>query len=202
MSIKQPPVFDPEEDDDYAAWKTDVEIWQLYTDTAAVKQGPAVYLSLKGRARYAVRGLAPAEIGIAEGVKAITDKLDEVFQTDKSTRAYCAFKEFVEYRRGSGEKFSKFIVEFERRYRDISKFQLQLPEGVKAFFLLNAANLAPDMEKLARATAELTYKDMKDKLMKIFGDPSGSEVNGGAPLIKEEALLAHAGIEEALMGYI
>ena len=204
MSIKQPPVFDPEENDDYTSWKADVEIWQLYTNIAAEKQGPAVYLSLKGQARDAVRGLTAAEIGVAEGVKVITDKLNEVFESDVTTRSYCAFKDFVDYRRSSREKFSQFIVEFQKRYREIKKYKLELPEGVQAFFLLNAANLTPDMEKLARTTAELNYKDMKDKLMKIFGDLKGSGVDGSesaAPLVKEEALVNRACKEEVLMGF-
>ena len=187
MSIKQPPVFNPE-DDDYTSWKADLEIWQMYTDINSRKQGPAVYLSLKGRARDAIRGVTTDQIGAEDGVKAIINKLDEVFQSDLNTRAYCAFKDFVNYRRKSGENFAKFIVEYEKHYREISKYKLELPEGVQAFFLLNAANLAKDMEKLARATADLTYKDMKDKLMKIFGDSDASE--SAAPLVKEEVFLS------------
>ena len=207
MSIKQPPIFDPNEDDDYTEWKSDIEIWQLFTDIRDIKQGPAVYLTLRGRARDAVRGLTAGEIGAADGVANITAKLDEAFETDPSTRAYCAFKEFVEYRRAKGETFSQFIVEFESKYRNISKYKLTLPEGVQAFFLLNAANLTPDTEKLARATAELTYKDMKEKLTKIFGNSSGSNDSKDTLPIKEEALCSNqtnsetTGEEEALMGY-
>ena len=46
-----------------------------------------------------------------------------------------------------------------------------LPEGFQAFFLLKAANLSPDHQKLARATcSKLTYKDMKSNILKVFGD--------------------------------
>ena len=48
---------------------------------------------------------------------------------------------------------------------------MTLPDGVKAFFLLKAANFAVDNEKLARATVgELTYDNMKEKCKKIFGE--------------------------------
>ena len=37
--------------------------------------------------------------------------------------------------------------------------------------MLKAANIASESEKLARATAKLEYKDMREKLARIFGDP-------------------------------
>ena len=44
-----------------------------------------------------------------------------------------------------------------------------LPEGFQAVFLLNAANLSDDHQKLARATcAALTYKEMKSNILKFF----------------------------------
>ena len=57
-NIKSPPIFNPDEDDNYCAWKNDVEVWQAFTKEEAKRQGPAVYLSLKGRAREAVRGIS------------------------------------------------------------------------------------------------------------------------------------------------
>ena len=54
--IKCPPVFCSEEDDDYRTWKSDVEVWQLYTKEDKCRQGPAVYLM--GKARGAVQGMS------------------------------------------------------------------------------------------------------------------------------------------------
>ena len=184
--IKAPPVFNPDEDDDYASWKNDVEVWQCYTKEEPKRQGPAVYLSLKGKAREAVRGLSVASLRENNGVEVILNKLDEVFQSDETTRAYHAFKEFVEYKRSIGENFSTFIVEYEKRYREVKRFKLDLPTGVQAFFLLQAANLSSDLEKLVRATARLEYLDMKDKLQKVFGD-SFKDSADVVPVKQEEA---------------
>ena len=60
--IKCPPVFCLEEDDDYWMWKSDIEVWQLYTKEDKCRQGPAVYLSLKGKASDAVRGMLKEHI--------------------------------------------------------------------------------------------------------------------------------------------
>ena len=45
-SFKQPPSFNPNGGDLCANWKSDIEIWNLFTDVTASRQGPAVYLTL------------------------------------------------------------------------------------------------------------------------------------------------------------
>ena len=54
----KPPVFSPEEDDDYLAWRNDIEVWKLLTNTSAEKLGLGVYLALKVQARDVVRNKA------------------------------------------------------------------------------------------------------------------------------------------------
>ena len=73
---------------------------------------------------------------------------------------------------------------------------MKLPEGIRAFFVLNAANLTGEMEKLVRATTiNLTYKDMKEQIKKICGTISTScdDVPEPAPPVKDEVLLGYAG---------
>lgn len=106
----------------------------MYTKEEKFRQGAAVYLSLKGKARDVVRGLSTDTLKADDGVEKIIAELDKVFQTDKVTQAYCAFKDFADYRRSSGDGFSTFIVEFEKRHRELVKFDMALPTGVQAFF--------------------------------------------------------------------
>ena len=73
-NLKTSPVLVDE--DSYDEWKSELAIWQLYTDLDKKKQGPAVYLLLSGRARECVRDLKPEEIGAEDGVKKIIDKID------------------------------------------------------------------------------------------------------------------------------
>ena len=91
--IKAPPVFNEEED--YLNWKNDLDVWKSFTDTEKKKMGPAVYLTLTGRAREAVRDLKPADIGKETGLDEIIVKLDAVYLKDENTHAYVAFKEFL-----------------------------------------------------------------------------------------------------------
>ena len=188
MSEKKfmPPVFSPEENDDYVSWKNDIEVWKLLTETKPEKLGLSVYLALKGQAREIVRNLKPADIATAEGYEEVMKELDQVYLKDNTTQAFCAFKEFYEYKRTAGQNFSEFIVDYDQRYHKLEKYEMSLPQGVQGFFLLKAANLTVESEKLARATAQLEYKDMREKLSRIFGDPGVLEEKGKVPEVKEE----------------
>ena len=189
--IKCPPVFCSEEDDDYRTWKSDVEVWQLYTKEDKCRQGPAVYLSLKGKAGDAVRGMSKDDLKKDNGFDLILAELDKVFEADNVTRAYCTFKDFVTYRRHSGEGFSTYIVKFEKKYREIEKYDMNLPTGVLPFFLLQTANLTSDHEKLVRTAAKLDYKDMREKIQKIF-DETGDVVDC-VPVKTEDCLYTDNG---------
>ena len=166
----------------------------MRADNAVERQGPAVYLSLTGRAREVVREISTEDIGAANGLTTILAKLDEVYLKDQSTQAFLAFKEFVHYARESGDTFTDFIIQFEKLYHKCIKHEMNLPEPVRAYFLLAAANLTDDNEKLARTTCnEMNYKSMHTQLKKIFGDVTSSEKDAQAPAIKEEVMYTGGG---------
>ena len=79
---------------DYADWKYDVTVWQMYTDLAPAKQGPALYLSLEGKALECARGIEITKLGEDSGIKTIVDELDKLFLKDADTRAFLEFEEF------------------------------------------------------------------------------------------------------------
>ena len=100
--LKAPPVF--KEDGDYMSWKNDIEVWEMFTDIEQKKRGPAVYLSLTGKAREAVRDLKPAELGGNNGVQIILAKLDSYFllsavniseENEKLARTTCSVLDYT-----------------------------------------------------------------------------------------------------------
>lgn len=184
-NIKTPPILT--EDSNYSEWKLDLSIWELYTDLETKKRGPAVFLSLSGRAKEVCRSIAVADLGKDGGVKLITDKLDTVLEQDKNTRVFLAFKQFYNYKRPSGTTITDFLIKYEYLYQNLGNENITLPDGVQAFFLLTAANISEDMEKLARATCkDMTYGEMKSTIKKIFGDPESADIKSAAPNIKSE----------------
>ena len=122
---------------------------------------------LQGDARDAIRSMDKSEIAKDNGVDLIIAELDKVYLKDKTTQAFCAVKEFVEYRRQSGVNFSKFIVEWSQKYGEVKKHKMALVDGVQGYFLLVAANLTAEHERLVRATAKFEFDDIKDKLQRV-----------------------------------
>ena len=62
---------------------------------------------------------------------------------------------------------------------------------VFCYFLLTTANISEENEKLARTTCDkLAYKEMKNTLMKIFGEVGVTEGGSGTGIlpIKEECM--------------
>ena len=192
MSLKHPPSFNPDDGDSYRSWKTDVEVWRLFTKDEKSKHGPALYLSLQGDAREAVREIEPADLAREDGFDSIIQLLDVVYLKDETTMAFCAFKAFVEYRRDSGQGYSKFLLEYNNKYREIKKYGMELADGVKAYFLLSAANLSAEHERLVRATSKLEFQDVSEKLQKVFGDYADGDDAGSdvLPVKSEECFFA------------
>ena len=182
--IKAPPVLNEEKD--YLNWKNDLKSGSC-SQTLKKKDGSCCLFNIDWTCERGSQRLKPADIGKETGLDEIIVKLDAVYLKDENTRAYAAFKEFYEFKRASGENFSEFIIKYEHLYHKLTQYKMDLPEGVQAFFLLNAANMTEENEKLARTTAgKLTYSNTKETIMRIFGDPGavGDEVK--APAIKEE----------------
>ena len=84
-------------------------------------------------------------------------------------------------------------MKFEQLYHNLTKNDMKLPEGVRAIFVLNAANISEENEILARATVgDLTYDNMKSTIMKIFGDPSVTDDLQRIPAVKNEASFGYS----------
>ena len=95
--LKQPPVFNPDGGDAYMDWKADVEVWRLFTKEKKKRQGPAVYLSLQGNAREAVRIIDPKDLATNNGYEKVIEALDGVFLKNEMTRAFCAIKNVLNF---------------------------------------------------------------------------------------------------------
>ena len=158
-SSKMPPVL--RDDVDYNLWKNDIKVWSVFTDLEKKKIGPAIYLSLEGKARDVVRDVDMDVLASDAGYDEIVKVLDNAFLKDKSTRSYIAFKEFYNFKRTSDMSIVECVTQFEKHYSEMKKYEMNLPDPVQAF--MNASNISEDNEKLARATAgDLTYINMKN----------------------------------------
>ena len=142
-------------------------------------------MALEGKAPDVARDVDKEKLASDEGCEDITKLLDSVFLQDVNTRSYLAFKSFFSFKRSSGMNLIEFTTQYEKLYADMKKYQMTLPEPVRAYMLLDALNIPEENEKLARATLdEVKYDNMKAKILRIFGD--NSDTSERAPDVKIE----------------
>ena len=171
----------------YECWLKEIEIWQAFTTLTASKQGPAIFLTLEGRAREAVLELEVKAISAETGVKAITDKLDSLYLKDKVQSAYEAYDSFEKFKRPEDMSISQYLNEFERLMVKTKSYGTSMSSDILAYRLLKSANLSETHEQLARATiSELKYENMKTQLRKIFGDSNNITDCGDLVKVKVE----------------
>ena len=160
----------PQLKEPYSSWKTELEIWQNFTDIPEKKQGGALFLSLPNpsSARDAVLELGSAVINAEDAITKITAKLDTLFLKDDNVLAYQAWKRFMNLKRPSNMSISDYAIEFNRNYNILKAKKLELPEGILAFQFLESSNLPESEHKLCLATCTaVTYEAMKSQVIKV-----------------------------------
>ena len=182
--FKAPPAM--RDDLPYPEWKKELNIWCRFTDMAKQRQAGALFLTLTGKTRDAIRAKVDEDdIDSDDGVKSIIRALDELYLKDASQAGFAAFDEFIQYRRPANVKISEYLLEFNLKYNKIKSQSMKLPEGVLAYTLLKCANLPVEQEQICRATvAELTYLEMKKTIEKVVVINTRSEGVGEAEIIQ------------------
>ena len=126
-NVKNPPALDKSKS--YESWEKSIKLWQLVTDLKVPQQGPALALSLTGKAKEAVLELTVTELKAETGVQAILDKLGAIYKKDDIDTAYEAFEAFINFQRESEMEISKYITEFERLYNKAKQHGYELSTG-------------------------------------------------------------------------
>ena len=65
-----------------------------------------------------------------------------------------AYEKFEKFTRPSHISIGDYIIEFEKLYTKIKKFDMTLPDGVLASRFLNSGNISTHHKALARATLQ------------------------------------------------
>lgn len=177
-SYRSPPLM--RDDLSYVEWKKELEIWSDFTDLDKGRQGGALFLTLSGKARQAVlSGVSREKIKSENGIQGITECLDELYLKDKSQSGFAAYEDFTNYRRPQNVSIQDYLVEFNLKYNKIKTFEMSLPQGVLAFYLLKCANLPEEQSNICRATcASLTYRDMHAQIERVSSTLGKAETSG------------------------
>ena len=96
-SYKAPPLLSSSKT--YSDWKKLINIWIELTPLEKKKQGPALVLTLEGKAQEAALELESTDISAENGVTIIIRRLDKIFEKDKLTEKFNAIEKFESYKR-------------------------------------------------------------------------------------------------------
>ena len=157
-SNKTPPLLSKAET--YNDWIKLLYIWTEFNELPEKRQGPAVLLSLEGKAQQAVlEPLWKEEILSETGVAKIRSKLDKIHKKDKITEKYNSLQVFKTYKKRTNETSREYIAEFDKRYQKLKSYGTQMTEDLLGYKLLKSANLSPKDEQIVKATvSELKYE--------------------------------------------
>jgi hypothetical protein len=180
----------PDYDDTRHSWKEykkEVDVWATLTNLSKSKQGPALWMALKGKAKQAIQDMEIDEIKADNGMEKMLEKLDAIFKTDDNQAAYLTYRDFETFVRPYDMNIQDFIIKFESLNSQIKKHNMVLPDGVLAYRFLHSVNLKDEEMKLCRATiTEFTYKDMQQKVLSLYGDRVKDTFPSTSTSIKEE----------------
>ena len=165
--LQTPPLLT--KDISYSNWKDEVNIWKDFIDIPDEKKGSAVFLSLTGQAREAVRQeVTPDKLKEKTGLANVFTCLDKIYLKDSTCLAYEAYEEFERFVKPAEMKISDYIIKFEQLYSKAKNLNMTISDGAVAYRLLNSAGLSESHKQLVRATVtEVKYDAMKKQLTKV-----------------------------------
>ena len=169
----------------YDDWKK-IKIWNGISTLDPKQKASQVFLSLTGEAEDAVLELEEAEIFDDGGLDKILERLDALYKKDETLQKFQYFEEFESYKRASTMTILQHIVKFDQLYNKVKRYGSEVSDDLLAFKLLKTANLSPANEKLAKATGQMKYSEMKTQLKKIFTENADMMLSPDASDIKVE----------------
>ena len=119
--------------------------------------------SLEGNAKAekAIADIKAEERNNDDGVKVITEKLDQIFLEESADEAYKVYWNFINCNKSNETTISEYILEFEHLYKKMIEYGMKLPDPVLTFKLLDGANISNDERKIALTfCVDLKYKTM------------------------------------------
>ena len=121
-NYKAPPLL--KEDSNYELWKKEIKLWKTFTDLDAKKQGPAICLSLTGKACEAALELSVENLNSDTGVVQLLAKLDELYLKDTDQLAYAAYDNFENFKRPPDMSIKDYLITFERLHHKILQYNI------------------------------------------------------------------------------
>ena len=166
--------------DSYVNFRKEVTLWETVTTIEEAKRAITLLLRLPPKAKSVALDVPTEELSKGKtyteqsgtrkvsGVQRLLEVLDTVFLEDINKEKFKAYRDIRNYKRQKSQSIQDFLLEYDKRIRRLREYEINLPEEVLAFEVLDSSNLSSEQESMANATVkELSYVAMKDQIRKI-----------------------------------
>ena len=179
MAFKIPvPAFGGEKS--YTAWKIEVDVWRKLHEKSIGKKNIALSIALSlpegSEARDVVFNSAVIEeLDEVDGYEKLIGVLDKRFKKDELSEAYSAWNIFDKMKKTGDMTMDKFIADFDKSYKMLTKYDCTIANPILAFTLLDRAGLDLREKQIVLTDVKFDEKDkmfenMKSALRKYFAN--------------------------------
>lgn len=164
----------------YSQWKRLIDVWSSVTAIPKSKQADCILLTLDTDAQNLALQVSDEERrkDDGSGVQKILERLDTLYEQNKTQKLFAAFEEFEGFKRSQDMPLAKYISEFEFKANELKSLKVILPEELLAFKLLKNANLTEECARIVRIACNtnaetnkgsgLTFSGMKTTILNAF----------------------------------
>ena len=118
-SNKTPPLFNKSKS--YSDWGGLVNLWTKFTDLDPTRQGPALVMSLEGKALDTILELDDKDISHKDGVTMIINKLNKLYKKDELNEKFEDLEKFENYKRSPETPMQQFLADFHQAYNKLKR---------------------------------------------------------------------------------
>ena len=201
-----PPKFIPDSMQ-YSLWKKEVNMWSHVTNITKSKQGVMVALySLPPGSKIkdnVMEQLGEGELKNERGLENLMKFLDKIYQKNDIFTARDKFNEFLYCELKDFESMDEYIMEHNRLYKRVEKFDIcKMSSGARGFLLLERAKLTFKEQQFVLTgvnfeESDTLHEQIEASLLKFFGKQATSTIQKQSSItLKEEDSFYTAGYSQ------
>ena len=169
----------------YERWKEEIAAWELICGVDKKKQALLIALSFPEGSEVrdkVFNEVKNADLNKEDGLKVLLEHLDKWYKRDDLSAAYESWTKFDSYKKVKEEEMDKYIMEFDKRSKTLSKHKVTIPNCILAFKLLDSAGLDTQEKQIVMTAVtfdepDKMYDAMKLALRKFFGSQEVLSLN-------------------------
>ena len=159
----------------YSIFRKEVKLWDSITPLKEERKAGTIVIKLPPKSKAICLDIDPDVLAKGlerngqriSGIQRLIEVLDGIYLEDLMKEKFKCYKEFKSCKRKMEEPIHDFLLDYDKKIRNLKEHGIALPEDVLAFELLDTANLTENQQALAFTTVpEMTYDSMKDQIKK------------------------------------